>query len=160
MGPISRDELSSDSEAGTRELGCALAPVLTPGDVISLTGDLGAGKTRFVQGVATGLGIDEPVTSPTFTIMKVYEGRLPLYHFDAYRLHKLAELEAIGYEEYFFGDGATIIEWGDKIREALPADHLRLEIHRDIGDVERRLFIVEASGERSRELAKALAGAA
>lgn len=159
MGPISKDELTTDSEGGTRELGRVLATALAPGDIISLTGDLGAGKTRFVQGVAAGLGVDEPVTSPTFTIMKIYEGPLPLYHFDVYRLQKITELEAIGYEEYFFGEGVTIIEWGDKIREALPADHLRLEIHRDIDHIERRLFIVEASGERSRELAKALAGA-
>ena len=159
MEPISRDELTTNSEIETRELGRALAAALAPGDVISLTGDLGAGKTRFVQGVAAGLGVDEPVTSPTFTIMKIYEGRLPLYHFDVYRLQKITELQAIGYEEYFFGEGATIIEWGDKIREALPADYLRLEIHRDVDDIERRLLIVEASGERSQELAKTLAGA-
>lgn len=160
MGSANIGELTTDSESETRKLGYALGAMLMPGDVVSLTGDLGAGKTRFVQGVARGLGIDEPVTSPTFPIIKIYEGRLPLYHFDVFRLKTIAELEAIGYEEYFFGNGATIIEWGDKFREALPTDHLRLEIHRDLNDSERRFFIVEAYGGRSRELAKAVVGAA
>ena len=160
MGPLSKDEVMTDSEEKTRDLGQALGAALAPGDIISLTGDLGAGKTRFAQGLAAGLGVDGPVTSPTFTIMKIYEGRLPLYHFDVYRIQKIAELEAIGYEEYFFGDGATVIEWGDKIAQILPRDHLRLEIHRDFNRIEQRLFIVEAFGERSRELAKILAQAA
>ncbi len=151
-----RTELTTESETDTRELGRSLATVLAAGDLISLTGDLGAGKTRFAQGVAAGLGVAEPVTSPTFTIMRLYEGRLPFFHFDVYRLQGAAELVPLGYEEYFYGDGVTIVEWGDKVREALPEDYLRLEMHRDPDEPNRRLFVVEASGARSQLLLSAL----
>src|SRR3972149_9195313 len=102
-------ELTTNSETETKQLAKSLAKALRPGDIISLTGDLGAGKTRFVQGLADGLGVNEAVTSPTFTIIRSYEGRLPLHHFDVYRLSGLRDLDHLGYEEYFFGDGVTVI---------------------------------------------------
>ncbi|NLW24899.1 MAG: tRNA (adenosine(37)-N6)-threonylcarbamoyltransferase complex ATPase subunit type 1 TsaE [Clostridia bacterium] len=112
----------------TEYLGQRMAKFLSPGDLISLTGDLGAGKTLFVQGVARGLGIKENVTSPTFTIIQeYYGGRLPLYHMDVYRLKSSQEMEDLGYEEYFYGEGVTLIEWGNLITDILPREHLVLE---------------------------------
>jgi tRNA threonylcarbamoyladenosine biosynthesis protein TsaE len=160
MQPDNTLELTTDSEAQTKELAVRLAPALAAGDLISLTGDLGAGKTRFVQGLAAGLGVVGPVNSPTFTIIKLYSGRLPLYHFDVYRLTAPSELESLGFEEYFYGDGVTVVEWGDKVRDLLPPDHLRIEIHRTLDDISRRLFFVQASGPRSGRLLKTLAEAA
>ena len=94
-----------------------------PGMVLSLVGELGAGKTVFTQGLAKGLGIETPVNSPTFTILKVYgEGRLPLYHFDVYRIGDIEEMDEIGYEDYFYGDGVCLIEWANLIEEILPED--------------------------------------
>ena len=104
----------------TYELGEKIGQMAKPGMVISLTGDLGVGKTVFTQGLAKGLGIEEPVNSPTFTIVQVYEeGRLPLYHFDVYRIGDIEEMDEIGYEDYFYGVGVCLIEWADLIREIL-----------------------------------------
>ena len=103
-----------------------------PGDIYALEGDLGAGKTVFTQGIAEGLGIKDPVNSPTFTILQVYEGgRLPLYHFDAYRLEDPEELAETGYEEYFYGEGVTVIEWASRVEECLPPDCVHITINRD-----------------------------
>jgi len=157
MSPISV-ELTTESEEETRRLAFKLADELRPGDIISLTGDLGAGKTRFVQGLADGLEIDEAVTSPTFTIIRTYNGRLPLYHFDVYRLSGIRELEPLGYEEYFFGDGVTVVEWGDKVIDALPDDHLTVEMHRTEESPDRRRLIVKAGGPRAEKLRKQLVG--
>ncbi|MCL6471468.1 MAG: tRNA (adenosine(37)-N6)-threonylcarbamoyltransferase complex ATPase subunit type 1 TsaE [Firmicutes bacterium] len=132
----------SHSSEETWELARKLAPTLSKGDLISLTGDLGAGKTVFTQGVAAGLGIVEPVTSPTFTIIKEYdEGVFPLYHFDVYRLSSPDELEELGFDEYFYGDGITIVEWGDKIEELLPDVRLEVRILRLIDESYRRIEI-------------------
>jgi len=104
-----------------------------PGMVISLTGDLGVGKTVFTQGLARGLGIEEPVNSPTFTIVQVYEeGRLPLYHFDVYRIGDIEEMDEIGYEDYFYGEGVCLIEWADLIKEILPEQMCRVTIEKDL----------------------------
>lgn len=153
-------ELTTDSETETKRLAASLAPYLRAGDVISLTGDLGAGKTRFVQGLAAGLGIKESITSPTFTIIKQYRGRLPLYHFDVYRLSGPGELEPLGYEEYFYGDGVTVIEWGDKIKAFLPDDCLTVEMHRTIESPDRRRLLVQAGGPHSEQLLNWLAKSA
>ena len=111
----------------TYELGEKIGQMAKPGMVISLTGDLGVGKTVFTQGLAKGLGIEEPVNSPTFTIVQVYEeGRLPLYHFDVYRI------DEIGYEDYFYGEGVCLIEWADLIREILPEQMCRVTIEKDL----------------------------
>ena len=117
----------------TYELGEKIGQMAKPGMVISLTGDLGVGKTVFTQGLAKGLGIEEPVNSPTFTIVQVYEeGRLPLYHFDVYRIGDIEEMDEIGYEDYFFGEGVCLIEWADLIREILPEQMCRVTIEKDL----------------------------
>ena len=117
----------------TYELGEKIGQMAKPGMVISLTGDLGVGKTVFTQGLAKGLGIEEPVNSPTFTIVQVYEeGRLPLYHFDVYRIGDIEEMDEIGYEDYFYGEGVCLIEWADLIREILPDQMCRVTIEKDL----------------------------
>lgn len=102
------------------------------GQIFTLTGDLGVGKTVLTQGIADGLGIKEPVNSPTFTIVQIYEsGRLPFYHLDVYRIGDISEMEEIGYEDYFYGEGVCIIEWADLIGELLPEDPVRITIEKD-----------------------------
>lgn len=133
--------LISHSPGETWKLAERLAPRLSAGDVISLTGDLGAGKTVFVKGLADGLGIDEIITSPTFTIIKEYEGRLPLYHFDVYRLAHPDELDDLGVDEYFYSEGVAVVEWGDKVSALLPTEHLEIRIVRLVDDEFRRIEI-------------------
>ena len=117
----------------TYKLGEKIGQMAKPGMVIALTGDLGVGKTVFTQGLARGLGIEEPVNSPTFTIVQVYEeGRLPLYHFDVYRIGDIEEMDEIGYEDYFYGEGVCLIEWADLIREILPEQMCRVTIEKDL----------------------------
>ena len=112
-----------DGEAATREYGHRLAAEAVPGQVIALIGDLGAGKTTLTKYIAEGLGVTEHVQSPTFTIVREYRsGRMPLYHFDVYRIDDPDEMFEIGYEEYFYGDGLCVVEWADKIEELLPED--------------------------------------
>ncbi len=104
-----------------------------PGQVYTLNGDLGVGKTVFTQGVAAGLGIKEPVNSPTFTIVQVYEeGRLPFYHFDVYRIGDIEEMEEIGYEDYFYGEGLCMIEWAQLIEEIIPKNARHITIEKDL----------------------------
>lgn len=113
----------------TYGLGQKLAGKLAAGDVICLSGDLGAGKTLFAQGIAAGLGVDEAVTSPTFTILQIYDGgRLPIYHFDLYRLEDAAQLLDVGFEEYVATDGVALIEWADKFTAAMPRERLWIEL--------------------------------
>lgn len=113
----------------TEQFGMKLAQQARPGMILALTGDLGAGKTALTKAIARGLGIRETVTSPTFTIVKEYHsGRLPLYHFDVYRISDVSEMDELGYEEYFFGDGICVIEWADLIEEILPEDAMRISI--------------------------------
>ena len=110
-----------DGEAATKEYGSRLAEEAVPGQVIALIGDLGAGKTTLTKYIAEGLGVTEHVQSPTFTIVREYHsGRMPLYHFDVYRIDDPDEMFEIGYEEYFYGDGLCVVEWADKIEELLP----------------------------------------
>ena len=117
----------------TFALGQRMGREARPGQVICLNGDLGVGKTVFTQGFAEGLGIGEPVNSPTFTILQQYEeGRLPLYHFDVYRIGDVSEMDEIGYEDCFYGDGVSLIEWPTKIREILPAQVTWVEIEKDL----------------------------
>ncbi len=117
----------------TFALGQKLGRDAVPGDVYSLIGDLGVGKTVLAQGIADGLGITESVCSPTFTIVQVYdEGRIPLYHFDVYRIGDVEEMDEIGYEEYFYGDGLCLVEWADLITELLPLDCRVIRIEKDV----------------------------
>ncbi|MCD8241509.1 MAG: tRNA (adenosine(37)-N6)-threonylcarbamoyltransferase complex ATPase subunit type 1 TsaE [Lachnospiraceae bacterium] len=117
----------------TFALGERTGRAVNPGTVIALIGDLGVGKTVFTQGVAAGLGIHGPVNSPTFTIMQVYEeGRLPFYHFDVYRIGDIEEMEEIGYEDCFYGNGVCLVEWADLIEELLPVNVSRVTIDKDL----------------------------
>ena len=117
----------------TFALGQRMGREARPGQVICLNGDLGVGKTVFTQGFAEGLGFGEPVNSPTFTILQQYEeGRLPLYHFDVYRIGDVSEMDEIGYEDCFYGDGVSLIEWPTRIREILPAQVTWVEIEKDL----------------------------
>lgn len=117
----------------TFELGRKIGETTVPGQVFTLTGDLGVGKTVFTQGVAAGLGIDEAISSPTFTIIQVYEsGRLPFYHFDVYRIGDIEEMEEIGYDDYFFGEGICLIEWANLIEEILPEKRIAITIEKDL----------------------------
>ena len=117
------------NEEETKKFGEKLCEKLTAGSIVALTGDLGTGKTTLTKAIAAGLGVTDVITSPTFNIVKQYDsGRLPLYHFDVYRIGDVDEMYEIGYEEYFFGDGVCVIEWADLIEEIIPDDAVRIEI--------------------------------
>ena len=125
--------IETRSQEETFRLGRKLGEAAVPGQVFTLTGDLGTGKTVFTQGFAKGLGIEEPVNSPTFTIVQVYdEGRLPLYHFDVYRIGDIEEMEEVGFEDYIMGDGVSLIEWAELIREILPEKRTAVRIEKDL----------------------------
>ena len=130
----------------TYELGRSLGQKASRGQIYCLDGDLGVGKTIFAQGFAAGLGITEPVNSPTFTILQQYgEGRLPLYHFDVYRISDISEMDEIGYEDYIYGDGVSLIEWADLTPEVLPEHYMEVRIEKDLeqGFDYRRISICE-----------------
>ena len=130
----------------TFALGESMARAAKPGEVYTLIGDLGVGKTVFTQGIARGLGVMEPVSSPTFTIVQVYEeGRMPFYHFDVYRIGDVEEMEEIGYEDYFYGQGLTLVEWANRIEELLPGKRKEIRIEKDLekGFDYRRITISE-----------------
>lgn len=133
----------------TFEVGRKIGMNAKPGQIYTLTGDLGVGKTVFTQGVAAGLGITEPVNSPTFTIIQEYEdGRLPFYHFDVYRIGDLEEMEEIGYDDYFFGQGICLIEWAELIEEILPEKRIEVIIEKDLEKgFEYRKITIEERGE-------------
>lgn len=138
--------LESYSAEETFAYGKSLGEQAKAGQVCTLIGDLGVGKTVFTQGVAAGLGINEPVNSPTFTILQVYEdGRLPFYHFDVYRIGDVDEMEEIGYEDCFYGEGICLIEWADLVPEIIPLRHTRITIEKDLsrGFAYRRIRIEE-----------------
>lgn len=117
----------------TFAFGKRIGQLAEPGQVFTLVGDLGVGKTVFTQGVANGLGITEPISSPTFTIIQIYEeGRIPFYHFDVYRIGDIEEMEEIGYDDYFFGEGICLIEWANLIEEILPKDIAAITIEKDL----------------------------
>ena len=123
----------SNSEKETFAVAEEIARQASPGDIYLLEGDLGVGKTVFAKGFALGLGITEPITSPTFTIIQEYEqGRLPFYHFDVYRIGDVEEMDEIGYEDYFYGGGVTLIEWSSLISEILPPHVTEVTIEKDL----------------------------
>lgn len=124
-----------------KRFGETLADVLKSGDVVCLTGDLGAGKTTLTKSIAAGLGIDDYVTSPSYTIVNEYEGRLALYHFDVYRINDIEEMYELGYEEYFYGEGVCVIEWAGMIEELLPENIIWIEIYQGESFEERKLLI-------------------
>lgn len=141
--------LESKSPEDTFQIGMRLGQLAKAGEVYTLTGDLGVGKTVFTQGFAKGLGIEEPVNSPTFTILQIYEGgRLLLYHFDVYRIGSVEEMDETGFEEYMTGEGVSLIEWADLIREILPGERTRIRIEKDLEKgFDYRRITVEAAEE-------------
>jgi tRNA threonylcarbamoyladenosine biosynthesis protein TsaE len=145
----------TESDTATQEIGRALAHHVSPCDVVILSGDLGAGKTQLTKGLAAGLGVEEAVTSPTFNILLVHDGRMPLYHFDLYRLELADQLDDIDYWETLEAGGVSVVEWGDRFAEAVPGQCVVVRIH-ITGDEERRLEI-EPHGARGSALAHAWA---
>lgn len=138
--------IETRSAEETFELGKKIGQSVGAGEVYTLIGDLGVGKTVFTQGLAAGLGIVEPISSPTFTIVQVYEeGRLPFYHFDVYRIGDVEEMEEIGYDDYIFGQGVCLIEWANLIEEILPAKRKEIRIEKDLeqGFDYRKITITE-----------------
>ena len=149
----------TDGVEATRELARAMADLVEPGDVLLLTGELGAGKTAFAQGFGAGLGITEQITSPTFTLARQYEGRLPLHHIDVYRLDRLSEMQDVGIPELLDSGGVLLIEWGDAIEPALPADYLEVRLTYGADDDDRELQFRCVGGRwtaRQRVLAEAV----
>lgn len=134
----------------TFEFGRRIGQQAGPGEVYTLIGDLGVGKTVLTQGVAAGLGIDGPVSSPTFTIVQIYEeGRLPFYHFDVYRIGDVEEMEEIGYEDCFYGEGVCLIEWADLIEEILPREYRQIKIEKNLekGFDYRKITVTDQTGK-------------
>lgn len=142
--------IETNNARETFEAGRKIGLEAMPGDVIGLCGDLGVGKTVFTQGVAAGLGITGPVSSPTFTIVQTYdEGRIPLYHFDVYRIGDITEMDEIGFDDYVFGEGLSLIEWADLIEEILPENTKIVRIEKDPakGDDYRKITMVQEADE-------------
>lgn len=147
--------VETKSSEETVELGARLGRLLEPGDFVALVGELGAGKTQFAKGVALGLEVDRetPVTSPTYTILNIYQGRIPLYHFDLYRLQGADEVADLGFEEYFSGNGACVVEWAERLEDEVPEELLTVELsHRGEG----RCVSFHAQGARPRAILAAL----
>lgn len=119
--------LKSDSPETTVEIGVRIGSQLKAKDIVCLTGELGAGKTTLIKGIARGAGVKDRVTSPSFKLINEYAGKTPFYHFDLYRLEKVDDIQQIGYEEYFYGNGITVVEWAEKLKELLPAE--RIEVY-------------------------------
>ena len=141
-----RIELRTDTADETRDVGEALAGLLAPRDTVVLTGDLGAGKTTLVQGIGRGLGVDEHVSSPTFTLIREYAGRLDVAHVDVYRLERVQDVVDLGLDEVGGPDRVLIVEWGDAVEDLLPAERLRIEVTAPDPGPERRRFVIESRG--------------
>lgn len=145
----------------TQKIGHYLGDLLKPGDVVSLEGDLGAGKTTFVQGICQGLGVAEPVTSPTFAIMHHYDGKYPVHHIDAYRIENDLELQELGLEEYLDGEGVSLVEWAENISSVMPLVYLQVQITTSPTNPQARTIIFSPKGSKDnydkllKELAKA-----
>lgn len=143
-----KNEIITSSPEETMSIAESLAKVLFPGDLVALTGELGAGKTVFVKGLAKGLGVFEYkyVNSPSFVVVKEYEGKIPLYHFDVYRLDKRSFCETMDYERYFYSDGVSAVEWADRITGALPEEYF--EVSMAYGQSDERVIRFNAFGSR------------
>lgn len=148
-------EIRLSSLEETNEFGIWLGKFLKSGDILCLNGDLGAGKTTLTKSIGLGLDVEDYITSPTFTLINEYSGRISLYHFDVYRLENAHELDDLGFDDYFYGNGVSIIEWADKIENTLPKDRMVINISRGKNDDERLLEIV-GYGNRYDDLIKEL----
>lgn len=153
--PVTTWTFSADSEEDTRRLGQALGHGVGPGSIIALSGDLGAGKTCLVRSIVEGLGGNaRDVSSPTFVLLQNYSARLSIYHADAYRIGSLTEFLDLGAEEWLGGDGVSVVEWGERVRDALPQDHMTIEI--TITGTTTRLFTISSAGDQSSTLLRYL----
>lgn len=139
----------------TEKFGIKLGKFLQKGDILCLNGELGAGKTTMTKSIGIGLGVEEYITSPTFALINQYSGRLPVYHFDVYRLENVDELFDLGFDEYFYGNGVCIIEWADKIERMLPKERIVVDIENG-SDEEIRIIKISGFGIRFDELLKEL----
>ena len=137
----------------TKEFGERLGSLLRGGDVISLIGDLGAGKTTLTKSIGKGLGVEDYITSPTFTLINEYKGRVWVYHFDVYRLEDPEDLLDLGYEDYFYSKGVTIIEWADKIKDILPENRVDIKIEKG-KELDDRIVILSGKGDRYEKIVK------
>lgn len=146
------------SEKDTVDVGRALGSLLTGGEVIALNGELGAGKTAFTKGIALGLDISDYITSPTFALVNEYTGRLPLYHFDVYRINDEDELIEIGFEDYIYSYGVSVVEWSALTPNIIPQDRISITIEKVDGDIDKRCISIEFSGENNKQLEKKLTG--
>lgn len=153
-GVVLSEAWNCESEDETRALAGRIARHLGPSSFLALEGELGAGKTTFVQGLCAALEVTEPVASPTFVLLRVYRGHWPVYHFDAYRLEGPQDLGDLGADEYFWGDGITVLEWADRVTAALPSD--RLDIRLRVVAEGRRRVEVSAQGARHAEILRGL----
>lgn len=148
-------EIRLDNLEDTEEFGIKLGKFLKSGDILCLNGDLGAGKTTLTKSIGLGLDVNDYITSPTFTLINEYTGRIPLYHFDVYRLENAHEIDDLGFDDYFYGNGVSIIEWAEKIENTLPKDRMVINMRRGNNDNERILEI-DGFGNRYSELIKEL----
>lgn len=139
----------SYSPVDTEHLGQCIGSLVSKGSIVCLIGDLGVGKTQFVKGFAKGVGVEDYIVSPTFIIVNEYAGRLPLYHFDVYRINDVDEMYEIGYEEYFYGDGICIVEWADLIQDIIPEENITVTISKDNEEgLDYRRISIETNGEK------------
>ncbi len=150
-------EIYTYSERDTENLGEKIGKLAWPGMIILLRGDLGTGKTVLTRGIARGLGIEEPVTSPTYTLIHQYSGRLPLHHFDIYRLSDAEEMYDLGYEELFYGQGVSVVEWPERMEDLGPDQYLEITIEkRSIDDEDQRVIRIVSQGEAYEKFEKEL----
>lgn len=148
-------EIFSFSVEQTYSIGLCLGKILKKGDIVCLTGDLGTGKTALVGGIAKAFSIDSYITSPTFTIVNEYKGKIPLYHFDVYRIGDVDELYDIGFEEYLYSDGVVVIEWAELVKDAIPEENIWIEITKDLNKgIDVRKIKMDFNGERYKEYEK------
>jgi len=139
-------KIITGSPAETRKFAQGFARKLRKGDILCLKGELGSGKTTFIQGLARGLGIRGNVVSPTFVLLAEYKGKIPLYHFDLYRLNSTEEIRALGYEEFFYGSGITVIEWAEKLKELMPEKYI--EVRFKIINKNKREIVITPDNQR------------
>lgn len=148
-------EIKLNNLEETEKFGIKLGKLLKRGDILCLNGDLGAGKTTLTKSIGLGLGVDEYITSPTFALINQYSGRIPVYHFDVYRLENAHELYDLGFDDYFYGNGVCIIEWADKIERMIPKERTVIDIEKG-NNVDGRILKISGNGDRFYELAKEL----
>ncbi|MSQ14630.1 MAG: tRNA (adenosine(37)-N6)-threonylcarbamoyltransferase complex ATPase subunit type 1 TsaE [Dehalococcoidia bacterium] len=150
-------EITTESPEETGSLGELIGSLVEPGDVLLLVGSLGSGKTRLTQGIGEGMGIDDSIASPTFVIVMEHRGTLPLYHVDLYRLEETAAVLDLGLDDYFYGDGVTVVEWADRAMPAMPPEHLLVRM--SYIDEDHREMVFHPEGERYLELTRDIATA-